>query len=625
VNVRVAFLGAILLTAALAACGGGGGGGGGGNHVIPTTAPTATPVGGPTTVTSTVTLGAAQSVAFSVAGVTGTANIPAGSGTVTVTISTTPNPTQLDLKHRLAQNPANTPVVYIAITSTGNATIDAFPGFTVNGLSGTGNPYFLAWFFNGGQQPAWTSTTETGHALSGTTLAIPTLAIPTPIAINAANPMQLALYSGNYIPPINIFGCVGGNASPPPAGSAIERPALTGVHPITNGDNFPYTGTMVQTISRTQPCPQPTTTASATVTLDVTTSGTTETSIETDTFPLQTSGLTTVANVSETTGTPMEFLESSETATDINGNAIATTYNSPGLIYAELPDTNGAMWSNNAPKTVNQTINDGETIDRTYGANGTYTEVDTLPGGNGTNTVTLNADGSGSYAIGMPTPAPGVPPPPPLTTFSFSAPSGGTIALTINGSPSGTIPVWFTPTNTFYTDSTVDMGEPVNPSGLPQGCDFPFGGLSLSKIVRTIVTTDPILGFIETETITSFDASGATSIGTSGGTETIGPVCSIITDTQAEYYDYSLNTPFGLFFTSNGTPVLTTTVNEMLSLSQDNLNANVVHRATASAQLSAQIDAQAAGIRFTRAVQRAQTMEKFAAFVRAAHTTGGLK
>ncbi|HTU70520.1 MAG TPA: hypothetical protein VMF11_09400 [Candidatus Baltobacteraceae bacterium] len=616
-HARFAFFGAVIFAAALVACGGGGGG----SSSPPTSPPTSTPTGS-STYTTTVTLGAsATSAPFSVLGYSGTASVPAGSGTVTVTISTTPNPAVLDLKHRMQTNPANSPLVYITITSTGSATLDAFPGFTVSGVPASSSPYFLAWYYSGGQTPAWTSTTETGENVSGSgTLTIPTLAIPTALTINASSPLQLALYSGNYIPPINIFGCVNGNASPPPSGSAIAHSNAVGVHPITSGDSYTYGGSLVQTITRYEPCPQPTATAAATVAIDVTTNGTQETDDETDTYALLDTTLDTVANVSSSiSGGTTTFYETSETATDGNNNAETTTYTSPGLIYAEVPESSSQSWTNAAPASVNQTLNDGEAIDQTYGAGGTYSETDTIPGGY-SNQIAVSADGSGSYSIGLSSGSP-------LVEYAFSAPSSSGITLTITapGEPTSTmtIPEWFT-TTTFYSDSTKDEGTV---GALGTGCTFPITGSNGTpdEIVRTISVTDPVLGYTETETIDNYDLADTNSTGTGTGSTTLGPVCSIITDDLSEYYDYSLTTPFSLFYTEAGQPVLTNDISETLNLSQSGLVADVARRTLSSSAMSEEINARALGIRFTRSLQRAKTMETFAKYMVMHGIAGGVK
>ncbi len=602
---RFAYFCAAACVAALAACGGGGGGSGGGTP--PTSSPTITPTQTPATSVS-VTFGSSASsvpIPQNAAGITGSIAIPSGSGTATLTASTS-NPSsvpQIQLRKRDAEVSApNVGFVYVTLTATSAVTINGYLGLSTTLPAGSpSGTYYVGFYSTTGQAPAWISTTQTGASGSaGSAISIPSAPLAQPIALSSGQSIYYVVYTGNYIPPINVLGCVGvqGDAA---TMNREESPALTGVHPITSGNDFNYTGTLSQTILRSQPCPQPTATTSATVTLAVMTTGSQENTTEKDVYPNETTTLNTTANVSEVSGI---YYESSETSTDGNGDTTTTNYTAPGLEYARQNESSGS-WTNDPPSTVNQKAADGTTLVRTYNNNGTYTEVDTAPGGTGSNTITVNSDYSGSYVLGTGTTEP--------ITATISAPVNGTATYSITGTTiSLNYPVFIPAGAPLYKDATTDNGQVGGASSLPSGCTYPSNATSpVEQIVRTITINDPVLGYTEVETITSYDLT--TGLGSYSGS--VGPICTQISDTLDQYIDWSLTTvSVPAYVSLNAQPVLTNTISETLGLN-----------ASSSTIDTRQVAARLASIRFARAMDRLNTVRALQRFVSSHAALGGLK
>jgi hypothetical protein len=623
VKTRFAFVCAAIVAAALAACGGGGGGG---SSPIPHETQTQPP-------TVTATLGSSPS-SVSIPGSTGASGsilLPAGSGTLVITGSATapsPVPTvflESNSGRRFAVG-GNTAVVYVTLTASGGpVSMNGLPGVKVklpsDSPSGT---YFVAYYSNG-QQPAWASTTTSGsNGGPGSTIDIPVSSLISLTTLGSGQSIYLALYAGDYIPPINVFGCVGTPSPAPPVIDSRLRAALVGSHPITSGDAYNYTGSMSQTITRSLPCPQPTATANATVTIAVSMSPdpsiagyTDENSLETDSYALGTAYEKTTAVVTSQNG---DYYELQETTSDgppgvtPPEDTLVTTYATPGAEYAQ---TTATGWTDGLPQTFDQKQADGTTLNRTYGANGTfYTETDTIPG-NGTNIITADANGSGTYEIGHGTSAD--------ILISIGAPSGNAISFAVKldgialGSPLS-VPVWYT--MPLYSDATVVVG-PNAPS--PSACSAVVANFgSTDELKRTILLQDPILGYTETEVVTTWDVPNYNN-GTT--TVTLGPVCAQITDTLSTFYDYSLTTPSLAFLSASPQqPLIVNTIDETLALQSSGLVANDRARAmSASLQLAAQIAAVESSIRFTRALERANLAKTIANAARMRAFLGGVK
>ena len=593
-HARFAFFGAVLLAAALAACGGGGGG-----STPPTTTPTATPCATPagggvgfcgTTATATVP-------PVSGAMYAATMNFSAGSGTATLTASTAPpsGVATLDVAHmrsstaakaRVADSAPYTTIVYVTLTATTAVSLSSTPTFTIASPSGAAGAYYDA-------QGFWVTLPQSGT-----------------FTLANGSAAYFAIYTGGTLPSPNPDGCVGVQADATTRTGA--HAALVGVQPIDQGAAFNYTGTLSETISRAAPCPIPTSTqqASVTVAVSVTSSpyATDEHSVETDAYTTETTVTTTDANVAPTTvGSASGFSESAETTTDEVGDETVTTYASP-LVYAiASPLPYSGTITNGPPSTVQGYLADSTTTNRTYSANGAYTETDSIAGG-GQNTITVNSDFSGSYNIDSASYG--------QIVFSVSAPASGSVTITETGGSPGTltVPQWWTGSS-LYSDTTVDKGA----VGLPSPCNPSPAVSSANDFRRTISIVDPVLGYTETETIDAFVVGGST---------TVGPACVVIADTQKLYYDYFFDTTFYFYPSFTGSPLQTDTIDEAYWYSGSPTGLTSVRAQSEGPGgipgLEASIAAHASGIAFIRATQRAQRIENTVRGIGAAHV-GGVK
>lgn len=598
-HARFAFLGAVLLAAALAACGGGGGSSGG-PPPVPTPTPCALPAGGGVgfcgqTATATVPVAAGASY-------TATMNFSAGSGTATIAASTTApaGAATLDAAHmrsatsgstaHVADSAPYTTLAYITLTATTAVALSSTPTFTITAPAAAAGAYYNA-------QGFWVTLPQSGA-----------------FTLAAGASAYFAIYTGGTLPSPNPDGCVGVQADATTRTGA--HAALVGVQPIATGATFSYTGTLTDTISRASPCPIPTATqqANVTVTVLVTSSPSgsiDEHSVENDAYTTNTTTTTTDAIVAAMTyNGASAYSETTETSSDAVGNqpgdTTVTMYSTP-LVYAiasPLPYT-GTI-TNGPPSTVNATLADSTTTSRTYNtANGTYIESDTIAGG-GSNAITVNPDFSGNYTIdsgyGQ-------------LVFTYAAPSGGTIAIAESGAVTATytVPQWWTGSS-LYSDSTVDRGS----GALPLPCN-PVGLTSADDFRRTISIVDPVLGYTETETIDAYVVNS---------TPALGPACVVIADTQKLYYDYFFDTPFFYYPSFNGGPLQTDTISEAYWYKSAPTGDTSVRTQSESPGgipgLAANVAAHASGIAFTRATQRAQRIENFVRGV-AAGRVGGVK
>lgn len=328
---------------------------------------------------------------------------------------------------------------------------------------------------------------------------------------------------------------------------------MSAPRPIASGDTFSYSGSLSQTYTQSAPCPQPTSTASASISVNVTDTATTapgggaastSTAVETDAYPTQT-GTTTTAQLLQISGS--KLLLYSTNSSDGFGNSIQTTYNTA----QEIDDLGtGGTWSNTDPSgSVSETLADGGSVTRTIATDGSYKDVQTYAGG-GTATINVNGvatgntlDGSGSYVFA------GV-------TFAYLAPSGGNITLDItspSGNKSRSFPAWFAVPSSggYITDSFADNGsKPFDAS-----CNVPSAiGTSGTQVVETYNVLDPILGYTETRTTTTYDVAGW------------GPACVVIADTLKSYYDYSQDTTRIDYQSTTGQPNSVNAIDETLSV-----------------------------------------------------------
>ncbi len=596
---RFGFLGALILAAALAACGGGGGSSG----PIPTAPPTATPTSsGPTPVPSTtpVTFGTTQALPVAAgASYSGTITFPSGTGSATISASTSVPAATTELNiapgrtassariatgsrvHTSQSGAPYTTTAYFTVTATTAVTISGIPMITASGYG--------AAFYN--TQGFWVTLPQGGT-----------------IALASGASVYFAIYTpATTLPSPNPAGCVGVQ----PDTTTRANPQLVGVQPIAPVAGFMYTGTLTSTIARATPCAIPTSSASATVTVTVTTSPGTgsqvnENSTETDAY--STNSVTTNTDaVVEATATPFaqSFAELSETTTDEVGDSTVTTYATP-LVYAVAsPLPFPGMITNSPPSTVNATLADGTTTKRTYAANGTYTENDTIPGG-GTSTISVGGSAAGTYNVDGGE-----------VVFTYGAPSGGNILLTVTvggGTPQTlSVPTWFSTSAPFYSDVTMDNTSFTKPTQcLPSG-----GWTATDDFHRIISIIDPVLGYTETETIDSYVVKG---------TPTVGPACVVINDLQSIYYDYNYDTPYIIYASLNAAPMQTNTIDESYWYSSppSGTASSTRTMSVSSGGLGASIAAHASGIAFQRALERAQRIETLSRNL-ATRNLGGVK
>lgn len=383
-------------------------------------------------------------------------------------------------------------------------------------------------------------------------------------------------------------------------------------HPVGSGDTFTYAGSLSKTYSQSAPCPQPTSTTSATVTASVSDSATTapdssaatdQKSVETDAFPTQTT-TTTTDQVVENTTTAFELF--STASSDSTGNTIATNYAAPQMLD-KLPETSGAAWGPNNPAgTLKETLADGTSISRTIASDGSYTDTETYVDGS-SSTISIDGaasakplDGGGTYNIVG-------------TPFTYAPPSGGNITLTIGTTPvkTRTFPAWFSkPQSSYISDTFVDNGS----SALDPKCNVNASiATSGNQIVETYSQLDPVLGYVETRTTTSYVVSG------------FGAVCVKIDDTLNSYYDYQNDTTKIDYQSQNGQPNSVDHIVEYLGMSSPATPYAQIRRADSVSVSPVVVAQRIAAIEHTRLIQTAQRIEALHHFAKRIATKGVLR
>jgi hypothetical protein len=428
--------------------------------------------------------------------------------------------------------------------------------------------------------------------------------------------------SATATPPINVNGCV-------VTGSATRGVAQTqavGIQP-GNGSGFSYTGTLSDVIDRSSPCPIGTASASATVSITASmTTATNEHSVEKDAYATNTTQVTTDATVAESKGTADTFSESAETSTDLGGDATTTTYGLGSLLYAVAsPIPYPATIVNKPPSEVDVTLADSSTLKRTYASagDGSYSEVDTLPGVNPSGQISVASSGAASYTIQTPNFASqGIS----SLQVSFAAPSGGTIVETRTYSGSApptpgpkTITQWWPAGAPLYSDTTSDVGS----GAVPAPCNPSPSVSTAEHFARTITQIDPALGSYDTRTIDSYVVQNYSASG-----HVVGPVCVVISDVDKLFYDYYFDTPYFVYVSADGKPFQTDTVNEAYWFASAPTTYARIRSASstaASPALAASIAAHAAGISFHRTIERAQRIDGMLRTLGALHLGGFVK
>jgi hypothetical protein len=307
----------------------------------------------------------------------------------------------------------------------------------------------------------------------------------------------------------------------------------------------------------------------------------------------------------------------SSDSSDGLGNSIQTTYNTP----QEIDDLGtGGTWSNSDPSgSVTEKLADGGGVTRTIAANGSYTDTQTYANGaKATITVSSALDGSGNYHLNVGALCNGE------VVFAYGAPSGGNITLSITdwgfnsagkcvqGGKSRTFPAWFpgwfTPgkSTSYITDGFADNGT----QAFDKTCNVPSTiATSGTQIVETYNLLDPVLGYTETRTTTTYDVAG------------YGPACVVIADTVNSFYDYADDTTRIDYQSENGKPNSVNTIAETLSVQSGACGgggsppcAQLRRAQTVKPVSPIAIAGRIAAIEHQRAVERAQRLSALRAF-----------
>jgi hypothetical protein len=307
---------------------------------------------------------------------------------------------------------------------------------------------------------------------------------------------------------------------------------------------------------------------------------------ETDAYGLYTNNVTTDAYVGPLNTAWVNF------GTVVNDGAGDTYYTSytPGDEIDLVQDTAATTWTNSTVATsVDILDGDGTPTEQNAQAGGSYVETLEVLGGYYLG-LTLNADGSGTYGGGQPfslglgagannltTNASNTfaawdrhygltfssPGPTNVTILEIASPAPAPVG-TATARPTATPAVVATPLNWYTTPLHTENDALTLSVTLPGGCSVPAQfGTTGNKIVQTTYLADPVLGYAENETITTYIVNG------------YGPVCIVLADTQKNFYDFnsdfsrggSSGTSFAGFFQGGGsTPMSTETISETLTL-----------------------------------------------------------
>jgi hypothetical protein len=405
------------------------------------------------------------------------------------------------------------------------------------------------------------------------------------------------------------LGCSGGGGggnggtSPTPVPSALS----IATRPLASGQTFAYSGTTLDSFVFSGASPEPQSTTAYAVAQNSAVSGPVAYdgaastydvhTVETDTSPLQTLGLTTdTYDALVASGTTTNLVTYGFTSTASSGETLAVTIpnvDAGNGILDELPEKAGAAWTNGAAQNVSETSPGGLTSQRAVAANGSYTDTTTfsigsiyaspIPGGPlvSSATITQNADGSGSYVFdgivtqgGSPvsleeldfaTPAPASSGQP--ATIAISEPQASAAPIVV------TIPLWYPQPLSLYTETDVDDGS----TALPAACKVPAAlGTTANAVVQTITAYDTIVGTQENFEQTSYVVP------------TYGLACVTLNETLRYFYDYSGQTNLeNLVPNANVTatatyPIETETIATTLGLTSANVGATAAQRVSSA-------------------------------------------
>ncbi len=223
-----------------------------------------------------------------------------------------------------------------------------------------------------------------------------------------------------------------------------------------------------------------------------------------------------------------------------------TAYASPQILSKST-----GHWTNSPEATIDEKYSDGHRQDRTIAANGTYNEKGTTLALNGKVArieILEKASGAGSYTgpfLGCP----------PRTSWVFSA--APSIELQLISTPpvrgcemsKTPIPDWYPAGARFYTEHDSVKAN----AAMPAEC-VGRAGKRARLTERTLLRLDTVIGYSEDTNISVFSSSNAV------------PLCLVLGDEIANYYDWQGDQIAFFAFTPNGHPVSTIRTDEALVL-----------------------------------------------------------
>lgn len=499
---------------------------------------------------------------------------------------------------------------YVAVTVDTSVSMTSVPAFSITSSSAisSGASTYIAVLDMKNPSAGWNVLLGPG-TVSGSTVSFAGQTVAPPFVLSKGDTYVFALVTtGTVLTP------------PPPTIASNAAASYSGTKSVSYSYGFDFD----------YPQPGPTATAAAT-TLNYTVSAnvsvgsspypTTAPSAklvdehvaETDSGNLAANTFTTDSWVSlaSNNGSYNEMLygQTQQQPTSANLPVVTTFYGAPQVLD-ELPETNGASWSNVPTSTVAYRYASGDAGTRTVAQNGTYTDQEQIGPTNGGGTVALteNSDGSGSmvgpYGNGE------------IDSILLSAPSSSQLTITLNFSqfaqqyygapPQQTIAdsVWYPYASgiSFYNEAdTVTAG-----ASLPSGCLPNPYGTSATDVKRTITQLDTVVGYIETTTLDSYDVDGF-------------PVCLATNDAQNYAYDMQANTPY-IILIGTQPNIETVTTNETLAIQNvPPASSSAASRTHAVMQANALVAAMQAHQLGTFARERAVHMRKVVDAVRGGH------
>ena len=366
------------------------------------------------------------------------------------------------------------------------------------------------------------------------------------------------------------------------AGAIIALPAPPTSRTLHAGDTYQYSGSGTTKYVSTQTSPNPSSTVTAQIAQSVSVLGGASfngqsnifdvRSSETDSTALQQSSLTLDGYYQIVAS---KFISWGYSSSDSFGETITEQYGNPGPGFVQLdkiPETAGDSWSNGPAARITEISPGGQSAQRTYNADGSYTDVTTYPSGSlstpspdpVTATITENGDGSGSYSLPFQGPL--------NAGLSFSKPDASgtiTIAATFPDSSSQTFttPVWWPQPLALYQESIKNNGTVQIPSACAAAAAF---GSTANSLTDTSARVDTILGTIETIVQTSYIIPK------------YGTVCVQLSDSLKMYYDYSGQA--GTISFGDTTPLSTETFSSTVGLVSASVGTSSHMRALKSAE-----------------------------------------